>query len=257
MLGSYRPHPELHPSIEVSTRRYGFFIAADSSSAQEALKVLEAPYSATRDSPDGRGNLLIGLRRKLERFREPDPTPAPREPLGEEVAARLLDLVYRYVSRRVVNREDVADLTGEILLHVTAQFPNFRGEGRMESWLFRIAERRLSRSRRRMQRWASVAVEALLPEHEDTVADPAGEDPAAIVQRRERICHTIRVVQSLPPDQREALLLMYAEGLSQEEIGQVMGRSTEAVNSLLQRARKAARKLGGSYYLTGEPGGPR
>jgi RNA polymerase sigma factor (sigma-70 family) len=78
-----------------------------------------------------------------------------------------------------------------------------------------------------------------------------GPEPAALRSERVRVLRGI--LAGLHPDQREALLLKYAEGLSQEETARAMDRSTAAVNSLLQRARAAVRERGHAYFL--EDGG--
>jgi RNA polymerase sigma factor (sigma-70 family) len=46
-------------------------------------------------------------------------------------------------------------------------------------------------------------------------------------------------MQTLSPDHREVLILKYVVGLSSAEIGQVVGKKTEAIDSMLQRARSA------------------
>ncbi|MFN3653686.1 MAG: RNA polymerase sigma factor [Armatimonadota bacterium] len=175
---------------------------------------------------------------------KPSATP---EALAEELATRGLDLVYRYVSRRVTRREDVEDLTSEILLQAAAQVPRFRGDGPVEAWLYRIAQRTLAgffrRSRSRRE------TSPLLPGLEEALPGAPRDDPARMALQRERAQKAREILEALPADQREVLLLKYLEGLSQEEIGRVIGRSPAAVNSLLQRARKAARQRGESYFL--------
>src|SRR5437899_1911641 len=65
----------------------------------------------------------------------------------------------------------------------------------------------------------------------------AAENPEDIVIRRERRRVVRELMSELHPDQREALLLKYVEGLSAAEVAVTMHRSPAAVNSLLQRAR--------------------
>ena len=48
-------------------------------------------------------------------------------------------------------------------------------------------------------------------------------------------------MQQVAPDQREALILKYVNGLSTEEVGLVIRRSLAATNSLLQRGRESLR----------------
>ena len=50
-------------------------------------------------------------------------------------------------------------------------------------------------------------------------------------------------LQALPERQRQALTLFHYEGLSQIEVGEILGVSDEAVESLLSRARRALRAM--------------
>ena len=54
-------------------------------------------------------------------------------------------------------------------------------------------------------------------------------------------------VGQLPPRQREALVLAHYEGMGNPEIGEVLGVSTEAVESLLSRARRSLREALGQH----------
>jgi len=56
------------------------------------------------------------------------------------------------------------------------------------------------------------------------------------------------VLQTLPDEQRDALLLKYADGLTIAEIAVVLNRTHAAANSLLQRARANAHSRGLSYF---------
>lgn len=59
------------------------------------------------------------------------------------------------------------------------------------------------------------------------------------------------ILDKLPDDQSQALVLKYVNGLSTDEVGSVLKRSPEAANSLLQRARQSFRELGaGTFDLT-------
>ena len=59
-------------------------------------------------------------------------------------------------------------------------------------------------------------------------------------------------IDGLPTDQREALLLKYADELSLTEVGRVLGKSEAAVSSLLQRARATVRERTAYAFATEE-----
>ena len=59
------------------------------------------------------------------------------------------------------------------------------------------------------------------------------------------------ILDQMPEDHSQALVLKYVNGLSTDEVASVMRRSPEAANSLLQRARQGFRELGaGTFDLT-------
>lgn len=65
----------------------------------------------------------------------------------------------------------------------------------------------------------------------------AGGDPAQIAEQHERFAAVARMVAALPAEQRAALVLRDFEGLSYEEVGQVLGVSVAAVKGRIHRAR--------------------
>ena len=67
-------------------------------------------------------------------------------------------------------------------------------------------------------------------------------------EKREGARELRKILDALPADWREVLLLKYVEELSLREIATSLGRSEKAVNSLLQRARAEARKRGETYF---------
>jgi RNA polymerase sigma-70 factor (ECF subfamily) len=121
-------------------------------------------------------------------------------------------------------------------------------------WLLGIAHRKVVDALRRR----SVRRETLASELADpaTGADPIAdalaatvEGPAAAVERAEARRVIRQLVDRLSQDQREALLLQHVEGLAVAEIAAIMGRSTAAIDSLLQRARATLFRLGRTYFL--------
>jgi RNA polymerase sigma factor (sigma-70 family) len=96
-------------------------------------------------------------------------------------------------------------------------------------WLYGVARRKTADHLRVAARRPAEALTEQVP------ASSGGPHEALELQELRRM------VEALPPEQREALLLHYLEGLTAEQIGIVMGRTRAAVNSLLQRARHSLR----------------
>ena len=166
---------------------------------------------------------------------------------------RYLDAVFGYVSRRVAGRAEAEDVTAEVFAAAFTGLARFHGDVAL-AWLLGIARRKVADSLRRsssrketlaseLTGGADVADRLMQPETLPLCG------PEQIAQQQEAHRHIRALVDSLRPDQREALLLQYVEELSIADISVVMRRSPQAVNSLLQRARANIFRAGRGYFL--------
>lgn len=169
---------------------------------------------------------------------------------------RYLRDVFEYVARRISDREEAEDITAEVFAAAFSALPRFRHECSPRVWLLGIARRRIVNSLRRGKHRPSS-----LSQFHDTADELAGlleanapqsDGPSTTLERYEARQAIRQILEGLKEDQREALLLKYVEGLSMREIALVMKRSPQAVNSLLQRARKTAYERGKAYFLDDE-----
>jgi len=182
----------------------------------------------------------------------------PRERL--EAAAlhtRYLDDVYRYVARRVAQREEAEDITAETFAAAFESLPKFRGQCEPRLWLFGIARRKIADAFRRRQRRPETLASEIDDNADRVLPVPragASDEPAAAFNQIEANRKIRELMAGLKEEQREALLLKYVEGLSINEMAIVMGRSSAAVNSLLQRARATIFQQGQEYFLSDEVG---
>ena len=147
--------------------------------------------------------------------------------------------VYRFASRRL-GREDAEDATLETFQAAIGQLHRMRGTESL-LWLLGIARRKVANHQRNVFRRKE---EPLRSEIATDLADPLGQVEADAKLRQ--------IVESLPEDQRDALLLQHLEGLSVTQIAAVMHRSESAVTGLLYRARSAAYEKGKSYFVATE-----
>ena len=166
--------------------------------------------------------------------------------------------VYHYVLRQALGVEEAEDITVEVFAAAAAALPHFRGQCAPHAWLLSIARRKIIDFRRRR----TARPEMLASDLAHTGLDAEAlwealatvEGPEAVLIRAERRRFVRDLLAQLKPDQREAVLLQYVEGLSGEEIAVVMGRSRGAVHSLLHRARATLYRLGRSYFLDEDKG---
>src|SRR5262252_5283901 len=155
---------------------------------------------------------------------------------GEEEAFR--GLVDRHlptvlaIARRMLRDDaEAEDVAQETMLRLWRNAAGLElGPGGVRPWLRRVASN-LCIDRVRAGRSTSVVDE--LPEQ----AEPAAQ--VRHLTERELKGRVDQALKALPERQRLALTLFHYEGMSQIEVGQVLGNSDEAVESLLARARRS------------------
>jgi RNA polymerase sigma-70 factor (ECF subfamily) len=178
----------------------------------------------------------------------------------DEAFRRLLEAfqasVFRFLVGRVGDAGRAEDLTQEVFLRVFRARDKYRPTASFRGWLFTIAHRLALnelRSRRRRFRIfarrlpsASLSTESSAEPSADEfwsqIPDPKGRPPEEAAETAE-VEHRIgELMDRLPPNQRVALELVAAEGLSYAEAAAVLGTTVSAVRSLLVRAREALRR---------------
>ena len=123
------------------------------------------------------------------------------------------------------------DLTQTIFLKIFRALPQFRHESRLATWIYRIALNEcLNHNRRSSAEY--VPLEAILGSGDEIDAAPA---PDSRHERGQRQAIIQQAVMDLSPKLRAVIVLKYVEGLSYEEIAQVLECSAGTVASRLSR----------------------
>jgi RNA polymerase sigma-70 factor (ECF subfamily) len=150
----------------------------------------------------------------------------------------VLNLAYRFVG----DRTQAKDLAQEVFLRVWQAAKTYKPDAKFTTWLYRITANlcfnELKSARRR--RWFQFRRSNEDNERsiEETFSDgsPTAED---LLLEKERSRQISDALQSLPDNQRMALVLKRYDDLSYAEIAQIMGCSVSAVESLLVRAKRS------------------
>jgi RNA polymerase sigma-70 factor, ECF subfamily len=171
--------------------------------------------------------------------------PAEFGPLYE----RYVDQIYRFAYRRTGgNHAEAEDVTAQTFQQALAALPSYEWRGLpFGAWLYRIASNILHRRGRISSREMSVEDVALYARGEDFT----GEDPAELVGRSSEADELVEAIRQLPPDQQRALVLKFARGLKNREIGELLGRSEGAVKQLVHRAMLNLRTVLESRNVSG------
>jgi RNA polymerase sigma-70 factor (ECF subfamily) len=179
--------------------------------------------------------------------READLLLVERVQAGDQEAFGLLVSKYqrkllRLVMRLVRDPAEAEDVVQEAFIKAYRALPNFRGDSAFYTWLYRIgvntAKNWLVANGRRMQTVSDIVDNDDEPIEESQLLRD-NETPDRILMSKQ-IGETIDVaLAALPEDLRTAVTLREIEGLSYEEISQVMDCPIGTVRSRIFRAREA------------------
>jgi RNA polymerase sigma factor (sigma-70 family) len=157
-------------------------------------------------------------------------------PTWEQIVDRHSDRVYRLALRLTGNRHDAEDLTQEVFVRVFRSLDTYQ-PGTFEGWIHRITTNLFLDHARRKQR---IRFDALsddraerlhseLPAPETAYADQTFDDDVE------------RALATLPPEFRAAVVLCDVEGLSYDEIAQILDAKLGTVRSRIHRGRAMLR----------------
>jgi len=144
----------------------------------------------------------------------------------------VFNLIYHLTS----NGEQVEDLAQEVFLKAFKALGGFRGDSCFYTWLYRIAVntcRNFIKFQRKRGSYESLGENP--PEPEDIRLHP--QDPVHSLEIKELFGEIDKAISSLNPEYRTVITLRDIEGLSYDEIAQVLGCPVGTVRSRLFRAR--------------------
>ena len=144
------------------------------------------------------------------------------------------DLIYRTAYKWCGNRSDAEDVAQDVCVKLAGILKSFDGRSAFTSWLYRVtlnAVRDMQRIRMRGNR----KVDALM---HVTPEDSPPEQEEAVAARQ-----LWAAVRTLPPQQRDAVLLIYAEDITHAAAAEIMGCKEATVSWHIHEAKKTLRGL--------------
>jgi RNA polymerase sigma-70 factor (ECF subfamily) len=155
-----------------------------------------------------------------------------------EIYERYYQGIYNFVYYRVTDEALAEDLTAEVFLKAMEAIESFTFRGiPLSAWLYRIANNLVVDHFRRQPRHGNVSLE------ETTVS--AGENPTEMLEQGLTQQTIRRALSELTEEQKQVVLLKFVDGLSNNEVARVLGKTEGAIKSLQHRALSSlARVLG-------------
>ncbi len=162
----------------------------------------------------------------------------------EELVVRYQDRLIGFFYHLVGDRTVSEDLTQEAFLRVYRARERYKASARFSTWLFRIAHnlasnqlRGLAKRRREVSLAAGNSGSQNLRMEERVLAERSALMPTRLLVSREVQTQVREALDCLGERQKMAVLLHKFEGMSYDDIGNVMNMNAVAVKSLLARAR--------------------
>ncbi|NJD67105.1 MAG: sigma-70 family RNA polymerase sigma factor [candidate division NC10 bacterium] len=163
----------------------------------------------------------------------------------EALLERYRDRVYRLVVSFTKNPADAEEVLQDVFLTVFRKIASFEHRSSFSTWLYRITVNTALmklRSRGPVQE----SIDEYLPQftkdgrHARMVVDFT-QGPEKLLLRKEREQVLREAIEALPPDYKGVLVLRDLEGLSNEEVAEIVGASVLAIKARLHRARLVLR----------------
>jgi RNA polymerase sigma-70 factor (ECF subfamily) len=149
----------------------------------------------------------------------------------DEVYARYHARIFRFLLRLTGRRSDAEDLFQETWISVAKSADRLAEDTDLPAWLFTVARNRHTSFRRwSMVHWLRTSALSSAPPEPSA---PPDRDADA----RETAALLERTLAELAPAHREALLLVAVEGLSQQQVAEVLGIRHDTLRQRLSRAR--------------------
>ena len=150
----------------------------------------------------------------------------------EELVTTYQHRIFGVALRMLGTRAEAEEIAQETFLRAHRALGEFRGEARLGTWLYAIASRlclnRLASGLRRHERSDDLAL---------AQAPAEGTDAAGALERGELQAALREAVAALPEERRIVVVLRDLEGLSYEEIAEVLGVPLNTVRTRLHRGR--------------------
>jgi len=169
--------------------------------------------------------MKLSAAKKSEIFRE----------LVERYQSFVMKITYSYI--KDVHRME--DISQEVFIDAYKSLEKLKDYDRLSSWLRAVARNKcmdfLKKTNHKI-----ISIDEYRDEKDIEIKD--SNDVRSAIYGRERSRNIIRIIDTLPENQRQALILRHTEHISYKEIAETLGTTITALKSLLFRARQSLRR---------------
>ncbi|MEO2015389.1 MAG: RNA polymerase sigma factor [Fuerstiella sp.] len=161
----------------------------------------------------------------------------------EDLVTRYQDRLIGFFYHLIRDRTAAEDMAQEVFMRVYKARERYTARARFSTWLFRIAHNLASNQKRGLARRreiplsGSAASDDSVRREEEFLAEKSALMPTRLIDSKETQDIVRNALDSLNERQKTAVLLHKFEGMSYQDIGEIMDLNVVAVKSLLSRAR--------------------
>ncbi|HUR10523.1 MAG TPA: RNA polymerase sigma factor [Flavitalea sp.] len=174
---------------------------------------------------------------------------------GDESAFRSIvatwqDMVYNTAIGIVQHPSDAEDVAQEVFLQVFESIHSFKGESKFSTWLYRITiTKAMDQIRRKKRKKRFAFIQSLFGNDNELIHDPPDFfHPGVRFENKEKAAILFKAIGGLPENQKTAFTLHKLEGLSYQEVSEIMNMSLSSVESLMHRAKSNLKKSLEKYF---------
>jgi len=159
-------------------------------------------------------------------------------------------LVYNTILSMLQNKEDAEDVAQDVFVQVYESIHQFKGESKFSTWLYRIAvTKSLDYQRRKKRKKRFAIIESLFGVNNEVKHESIHfYHPGVSLANKEQAAILFKAIQQLPSKQQIAFTLNKIEGLSYQEVAEIMQVTVASVEAFLHRAKQNLRKELQQYY---------
>jgi len=165
-----------------------------------------------------------------------------------DIVEECKDLVYNTALGITQDETEAEDITQDVFVQVYQSISSFRNDSKFSTWIYKITVRKsldVLRIKNKKQQGGIFSKFFGNGDEEDAVHF---NHPGVVLDKKESAAILFRAIEKLPENQKVAFVLHKLEGLSYQEIAEIMSVSLMAVESLQVRAKNNLKKNLQSYY---------
>ena len=152
----------------------------------------------------------------------------------------------------VPNKEDAEDLAQEVFVEVYHSINKFKGNSKLSTWIYKIATNKcLGFIRKKNTKKRFAFLQSIMGN--DIPVDKTKyfteiNHPGILLENKEKSEILFKAINQLPETQRVVFTLSKVEGLGNQEICEITGKSLSSVESLMFRAKKNLQNILQNFY---------